>query len=199
MLSEENSPQNKSKIIREIFACVKYKRIQKWSIEEDKILLELAEKYNYRMWNKISKAFTNKTTAQCYERYRKIKPELKKGPWTVEEDEILKELISVYGKKWSKISRIMKSRTGKQIRDRYLNNLDNSYNKKKFTDEEEKMILHLLSKFGPIWSLIALHFPDRNSQLIKNRFNYKFYSNLISINPNSSKEEFLDELKMFLN
>ena len=180
MLSEEKAPENKNQITKQVFVCVRYKRLQKWSAEEDQLLLALAEKFNYRSWDKIAKAFTNKTGAQCYERNRKIKPELKKGIWTVEEDEALMELINVYGKKWSKISRIMKSRTGKQIRDRYLNKLDKKYNKKKFSDEEKKMILHLLSKFGPIWSLIALHFPDRNSQLIKNRF----YSKLFKFNVN---------------
>jgi hypothetical protein len=197
MLSEEEAQVENFTNTKEIFVSV-YKRVKKWTREEDQLLLTLVGKYNNSKWNKIAKAFDNRTASQCYERHRKIKPELKKGPWTLEEDEALIELINVYGKKWSKISRIMKSRTGKQIRDRYMNNLDQKYNKGRFSDDEEKLISELLAKFGPIWSLIALHFPDRNSQIIKNRFYSRFYSKSFTFDENCTEEELLNKLKEIL-
>jgi hypothetical protein len=43
---------------------------------------------------------------------------MKKGSWKKEEDNLILNLISKYGKKWAKISKIIKNRNGKQIRDR---------------------------------------------------------------------------------
>jgi hypothetical protein len=44
--------------------------------------------------------------------------------WSREEDDLVIRLIKVYGKRWSLLSIKMENRTGKQIRDRYLNKLD---------------------------------------------------------------------------
>ena len=53
----------------------------------------------------------------------------------------------------------MKSRTGKQIRDRYINNLDPSLNRDKFSEEEDKLFLfrkiHLIFLLDITWSLYS--------------------------------------------
>jgi hypothetical protein len=162
----EGKIQEKTKI----FLCVKHNKAKNWTDEEDKLLLSVAEKFKFRYWKQIANAFKNRTGRQCYERYRIIKPEIKKGLWTAEEDQALLELIKINGKKWSKISSIMKTRTGKQIRDRYYHCLDNKINNEKFTEEEHKLITSLFSKYGSAWSLISKNLPGRTSQLIKNRF-----------------------------
>lgn len=41
--------------------------------------------------------------------------------WSEEEDEQLVKLVKKYGKNWKRIGTIMFWRTGKQIRERYLN------------------------------------------------------------------------------
>jgi hypothetical protein len=162
---------------KKIFHCER--AVRKWREEEDKLLLQLAEKNKFRRWKKIALEMKDRTSSQCYERFRKIRPEIKKGPWTIEEDESLRELIDIHGKKWSKISRIMKYRTGKQIRDRYNHSLDNKINKKKYTAEEENVIKCLYSKYGSAWSLIAKNLPGRTSQQIKNRFYSKLNDRLL--------------------
>jgi hypothetical protein len=48
-----------------------------------------------------------------------VSPSIVKGPWTVDEDRQLLELVKQYGaKRWSLISRYMNGRVGKQCRER---------------------------------------------------------------------------------
>jgi len=169
---EENDPPKQKKLL---FVLNREKKAIKWSKEDDGMLLSLAEKYNNKNWNKVAKYFDGKTGIQCCSRYKLINPKIKKGHWTVEEDRNLLELIEVYGKNWRLLSKIIKIRSGKQIRDRYLNYLDRNINKDRLTENEEKIILNLYTKFGPNWTLIAKHLPGRTNQQIKN----KCYGSLI--------------------
>ena len=69
----------------------------------------------------------------------------------------------------------MKTRTGKQIRDRFLNSLDERVIKRKFNNDEDEEILNLYKKYGNCWSLIAKNLKGRTGDMVKNRF----YSKLI--------------------
>jgi len=79
-------------------------------------------------------------------------------------------LIKINGKNWSKISKIMTKRNCKQIRDRYLNSLDENIKKGKFTPEEDKQILELYKIHRNSWKTIASYFSSRTGDMIKNRF-----------------------------
>jgi len=80
------------------------------------------------------------------------------------------ELVNVYGKSWSKISKILGTRNGKQIRDRFINVLDPEIKKGKFTEEEDKKLVLLFKKFGPKWATISKYYNNRTADMIKNRF-----------------------------
>ena len=60
-----------------------------------------------------------------------------KGSWSKEEDKKLIKLHALYGNNWSKIARNFKTRTGKQIRDRYVNCIDENRIKVNFTLEDD--------------------------------------------------------------
>src|SRR5690242_365173 len=90
-----------------IFSIKKIKNQKKWSKEEDKLLLKLAEKFNEKHWKEISKRFQNKNALQCFSRYKRIKPGIVKGSWKKEEDHRILELIRKYGKAWSKIAKVI--------------------------------------------------------------------------------------------
>jgi len=64
----------------------------------------------------------------------------------------------------------MPHRTGKQIRDRFINSLDERYKRGKFSKEEDKMILKYHKKFGNKWSKIAKKMKTRTGDMVKNRF-----------------------------
>ena len=162
--------KNEKKFKNPIFLLKREKRSTNWTKIEDELLLSLAKKHNFRNWKKVAESFNDKTAVQCYSRYKLLNPIIKKGFWTEEEDRNLLELIEIHGKNWSMLSKIIKTRTRKQIRDRYNNYLDKNINKGRLSKEEEQSILNLYSKFGPNWNLISKHLSGRTNQQIKNKF-----------------------------
>lgn len=62
----------------------------------------------------------------CHPRWQKVlDPSLIKGPWTPDEDHAIRELVMEHGaKRWSVIAKHLHGRTGKQCRERWINQLD---------------------------------------------------------------------------
>ena len=141
-----------------------------WTEEEDNILFQKAEEFHYQNWNSIANFIPGKSSIQCSARYRRIKPGLIKGPWDEEEDKKLLSLYQKYRTNWAAISKEMPHRTGKQIRDRFLNSLDSRFDRGKFTEEEDKALLKYYKMYGKSWAKIAKKLKTRTGDMIKNRF-----------------------------
>ena len=151
----------------------KKKEIKKanfWTEKEDKILKEKAKEFNYKNWKSIANFIPGKNSIQCSARFRRIRPGLIKGSWGKDEDSQLISLYEKYGRNWAAISKEMPQRTGKQIRDRFLNSLDTRYKRGKFSEEEDKMILQYHKIYGNQWAKIAKKIKKRTGDMIKNRF-----------------------------
>ena len=146
------------------------KKINFWTEEEDKILKEKAKEFNFKNWKSIANFIPGKNSIQCSARFRRIRPGLIKGAWGKEEDSKLISLYEKYGRNWAAISKEMSQRTGKQIRDRFLNSLDTRYKRGKFSEEEDKMILKYHKIYGNQWAKIAKKIKERTGDMIKNRF-----------------------------
>lgn len=111
---------------------------------------------------------------------KKIKKNKKRGgknshagrnPWTSQEDELLRQLVQEHGQKWSVISGLMGgARTGKQIRDRYVNKLDACIIEKPWTAEEDESLIKYWQDLGNRWSEIARYIEGRTESMVKNRF-----------------------------
>ena len=123
---EKKTPKQKIFIIKKVI------NQKKWSKDEDEELIKLVSSHNGKKWKEIASNFHNKTPLQCFSRYKRIRPGIYKGTWKKEEDNLILSLIEKYGTSWSKISKIVKTRNGKQIRDRYMNVLAPNINKKNF-------------------------------------------------------------------
>jgi len=80
------------------------------------------------------------------------------------------ELMKKYGQSWAMISSVMEGRTGKQVRDRYLNKLRPNIKCGDWSAEEDERLISLLREVGNRWSLIATHLPGRTEGQVKNRF-----------------------------
>ena len=66
-----------------------------------------------------------------------LDPELVKGTWTREEDELVVDLVARYGpKKWSLIASHLTGRIGKQCRERWHNHLNPHINKDAWSEAE---------------------------------------------------------------
>ncbi|GLU02081.1 hypothetical protein SLE2022_193500 [Rubroshorea leprosula] len=96
--------------------------------------------------------------------------EVRKGPWTMEEDLILINYIANHGEGvWNSLAKAAGlKRTGKSCRLRWLNYLRPDVRRGNITQEEELLIIELHSKWGNRWSKIAKHLPGRTDNEIKN-------------------------------
>jgi hypothetical protein len=109
-----------------------------WSEAEDQLLRLGVAKHANRNWKSIAEGLENKTAIQCLHRWRKVlDPQVIKGPWTTEEDEKIRMLVTERGpQKWSAIAKHLPGRMGKQCRERWHNHLDPNIKKGPWSDEE---------------------------------------------------------------
>ncbi|AEE85271.1 putative myb-related protein [Arabidopsis thaliana] len=98
---------------------------------------------------------------------------LKKGPWTVAEDETLAAYVREYGEgNWNSVQKkTWLARCGKSCRLRWANHLRPNLRKGSFTPEEERLIIQLHSQLGNKWARMAAQLPGRTDNEIKNYWN----------------------------
>ncbi|TYH52903.1 hypothetical protein ES332_D09G060800v1 [Gossypium tomentosum] len=96
--------------------------------------------------------------------------QLRKGPWTLEEDSLLTRYVARHGEgHWNLLAKLAGlRRTGKSCRLRWLNYLKPDVKRGNLTPEEQFLILELHCKWGNRWSKIAQELPGRTDNEIKN-------------------------------
>ncbi|NXQ20842.1 SNPC4 protein, partial [Peucedramus taeniatus] len=87
-----------------------------WTPEEDAMLMAAVKKYGEKDWYKIRTEVPGRSDAQCRDRYLKaLHWDVKKGRWSLEEEELLIELVQKHGLgRWSKIASELPHRTSAQ-------------------------------------------------------------------------------------
>ena len=96
----------------------------------------------------------------------------KKGPWSTAEDAQLLHLIQVTGPaQWVKISQQMGTRSAKQCRERYHQNLKPTLRHDPITAEEGRLIEQLVEQMGKRWADIARKLNNRSDNHVKNWWN----------------------------
>ncbi|XP_028775383.1 transcription factor MYB36-like [Neltuma alba] len=117
------------------------------------------------------------------------KANVKKGPWSPEEDAKLKTYIEKYGTGGNWIAlpqKIGLKRCGKSCRLRWLNYLRPNIKHGGFTEEEDNIICSLYISIGSRWSIIAAQLPGRTDNDIKNYWNTRLKKKLLGRRKQSS-------------
>jgi len=105
-----------------------------WLVEEDERLRQamcnIQSDQHHDLTGIVQSLFPDgsHTTAESLERWEQLrKIQTVKGPWSQAEDAKLKDLIKEHGpEKWAHIAATMRTRSGKQCRERWHNHLDPS-------------------------------------------------------------------------
>ncbi|KAI3452183.1 hypothetical protein Pfo_008848 [Paulownia fortunei] len=89
-----------------------------WTPEEDKLLVEYVSQHGEGRWSCASKyAGLNRSGKSCRLRWvNYLRPGLKKGHITPQEEGIIIELHALWGNKWSTIARYLPGRTDNEIK-----------------------------------------------------------------------------------
>uniref|UniRef100_A0A672MMS7 snRNA-activating protein complex subunit 4-like n=1 Tax=Sinocyclocheilus grahami TaxID=75366 RepID=A0A672MMS7_SINGR len=142
-------------------------RRKEWTKEEDEILRKLVEKMkigNFIPYIQMSYFMEGRDGSQLAYRWTSVlDPSIKKGPWSKEEDQLLRNAVAKYGtREWGKIRLEVPGRTDGACRDRYLDCLQQNVKKGPWSKEEVELLKEKVAKYGVgKWTKIASEIPNR--------------------------------------
>ena len=121
----------------------------KFTPEEDQIILSVAKVGEDNDWTSISKMLQNKTARQCKDRWNNyLNPHLSIEEWKPDDDDLLLEKYIEYGPRWKAFLKLFPNRSINNIRNRCMKlirmqeySVDNhcfDYQSETKDDEDEK-------------------------------------------------------------
>ncbi|RCV34462.1 hypothetical protein SEVIR_7G170200v4 [Setaria viridis] len=89
-----------------------------WTSQEDKLLVEHVRQHGEGRWNSVSKVTGLKRSGKsCRLRWvNYLRPDLKRGKITPQEESIIVQLHALWGNRWSTIARSLPGRTDNEIK-----------------------------------------------------------------------------------
>jgi len=90
----------------------------KWCKAESQLLIRLVHENGDKSWKRIAEQLGGgKTGAQCAQHWKRVlSPQIRKGSWDDQEEELLLALVERYGQSWKNIAGEIKTRTDIQCR-----------------------------------------------------------------------------------
>lgn len=107
-------------------------------------------------WIKIAELIEGRSNKACRKRWiHSLNPTLRKGRWTLQEDELLLRAIRKHGHCWHKVAKYLPGRTDDQAAKRFREKLDPGIAKTPWSEEEDRILLDMWRKVGCRWNLIS--------------------------------------------
>ena len=115
-----------------------------WSSEEDNRLMVWVQEKGPIKWAQCALLIPGRSGKQCRERwFNNLNPNVKKGDWNPEEDDLIFKLYVNYGSSWSKIAMHFKDRTENSIKNRFYSTIRKLYSDQKKLEKGKTVKKHL--------------------------------------------------------
>ncbi|KAJ2246567.1 hypothetical protein GGH97_002435, partial [Coemansia sp. RSA 475] len=144
-----------------------------WTREEDRLLMVGVCAYgpNTESWPRIAVLVPGRTNKSCRKRwFHSLDPSLHKGPWTAEEDDLLRQRVTQFPSQWSRVAEGIPGRTDDQCAKRWRESLDPEIDRSKWTPQEDQLLLKKYHELGTQWQKIASSFKGRPGLHCRNRW-----------------------------
>ncbi|KAJ2069970.1 hypothetical protein GGI08_000058 [Coemansia sp. S2] len=144
-----------------------------WTREEDSLLMVGVRVYgpNTESWPRIAMLVPGRTNKSCRKRwFHSLDPSLHKGPWTSEEDALLRQRVMQFPAQWSRVAEGITGRTDDQCAKRWRESLDPEIDRGKWRPEEDRLLLDKYKEYGTQWQKIATFFHGRPGLHCRNRW-----------------------------
>ncbi|KAI0742142.1 hypothetical protein BC629DRAFT_1563992 [Irpex lacteus] len=142
-----------------------------WTPEADNRLLEAVRIYGRENWQQVARQVSeDATSSQCQSRYvRSLDPNIKRGEWTKEEDDLLKDAVSVFGRSWMDVCVWIPGRNNEQCRERWQE-LDKHKESRQWTEEDDEALLQAREAVGGSKWVEIGRILGRNNNVCRHRY-----------------------------
>ena len=124
-------------------------RGNKWSSNEDAQLRQGVASLGSRRWKEIARTYVpTRTATQCRQRwYNQLQPDIRKGTWSVEENNMFQKAVNKYGHhNWPTVAAAVPHRTPKQCREHWARHFNPLIDHGPFTPKDDETLMRMIAQ-----------------------------------------------------